>query len=96
MDETTQQNAALVEEASAAARAMEEQAGRLASTIAAFKLEKTPTPASVRKTATSRAETAKLASAAAHRAGPVARAARMRKPTAAAAAAATDQDWDEF
>ncbi|MHC5150556.1 methyl-accepting chemotaxis protein, partial [Stenotrophomonas rhizophila] len=39
MDETTQQNAALVEEATAAARAMEEQAGHLTDAVALFKLE---------------------------------------------------------
>jgi len=38
MDESTQQNAALVEEASAAARSMEEQAGELMQTVAAFRL----------------------------------------------------------
>ncbi|MBU2050188.1 MAG: hypothetical protein KKH61_14595, partial [Gammaproteobacteria bacterium] len=37
--ETTQQNAALVEEATAAARAMEEQAGHLTDAVALFKLE---------------------------------------------------------
>jgi len=39
MDETTQQNAALVEEASAAARAMEEQAHALTASVAVFKLQ---------------------------------------------------------
>ncbi len=39
MDETTQQNAALVEEATAAARAMEEQAGHLTDAVALFKLD---------------------------------------------------------
>jgi len=39
MDETTQQNAALVEEASAAARAMEEQANALDATVAVFRIE---------------------------------------------------------
>ncbi|PPV04871.1 chemotaxis protein [Xanthomonas bromi] len=38
MDEATQQNAALVEEATAAARAMEEQAGQLTEAVAVFKL----------------------------------------------------------
>ncbi len=38
MDEVTQQNAALVEEATAAARAMEEQAGGLADAVAVFRL----------------------------------------------------------
>ncbi|NYZ61707.1 methyl-accepting chemotaxis protein [Luteimonas deserti] len=39
MDETTQQNAALVEEASAAAGAMEAQAAALAATVAVFRLD---------------------------------------------------------
>ncbi|MFC3656254.1 HAMP domain-containing protein [Xanthomonas hyacinthi] len=39
MDETTQQNAALVEEATAAARAMEEQAGQLTDAVAVFRLD---------------------------------------------------------
>jgi methyl-accepting chemotaxis protein len=38
MDETTQQNAALVEEATAAARALEDQAARLAQNVAKFRL----------------------------------------------------------
>jgi len=38
MDETTQQNAALVEEASAAARSMEEQAQALSEAVATFRL----------------------------------------------------------
>jgi methyl-accepting chemotaxis protein len=38
MDEATQQNAALVEEATAAARAMEEQAGQLVEAVAIFRL----------------------------------------------------------
>jgi methyl-accepting chemotaxis protein len=39
MDETTQQNAALVEEATAAARSMEEQAGALTQSVSVFKLQ---------------------------------------------------------
>ena len=39
MDETTQQNAALVEEATAAARSMEEQAAQLVDAVAVFRLE---------------------------------------------------------
>jgi methyl-accepting chemotaxis protein len=41
MDEVTQQNAALVEEASAAARAMQEQANELRQQMAFFRLDKT-------------------------------------------------------
>ncbi|WP_167394560.1 methyl-accepting chemotaxis protein [Xanthomonas codiaei] len=44
MDEATQQNAALVEEATAAARAMEEQAGQLTDAVAVFKLGQTAAP----------------------------------------------------
>lgn len=45
MDETTQQNAALVEEATAAARSMEEQASDLAETVSVFRTNAvTPTP----------------------------------------------------
>jgi methyl-accepting chemotaxis protein len=38
MDEGTQQNAALVEEASAAARSLEQQASQLVETVAAFRV----------------------------------------------------------
>jgi methyl-accepting chemotaxis protein len=38
MDEVTQQNAALVEEAAAAAEAMQNQAGNLAQVVSVFKL----------------------------------------------------------
>jgi methyl-accepting chemotaxis protein-1 (serine sensor receptor) len=39
MDEVTQQNAALVEEAAAAAQSLEEQAGRLRATVAVFQID---------------------------------------------------------
>jgi methyl-accepting chemotaxis protein len=39
MDETTQQNAALVEQAAAAAESLEEQAGTLSDTVAQFRLD---------------------------------------------------------
>jgi methyl-accepting chemotaxis protein len=48
MDETTQQNAALVEEASAAARAMEEQAEQLAVAVSRFRLQAEPVAAARR------------------------------------------------
>ena len=38
MDEVTQQNAALVEQAAAAAQSMQEQAAGLANTVSVFKL----------------------------------------------------------
>ncbi|HXD35227.1 MAG TPA: methyl-accepting chemotaxis protein [Rhodanobacter sp.] len=45
MDEVTQQNAALVEEASAAARAMQEQANELRQQMTFFRVDKTAQPA---------------------------------------------------
>jgi methyl-accepting chemotaxis protein len=47
MDQVTQQNAALVEQASAAAEAMQEQAGRLAEVVSVFRLQsgQSPVPA---------------------------------------------------
>lgn len=39
MDDATQQNAALVEEAAAAAQSLQDQAGRLAQVVSVFKLE---------------------------------------------------------
>ncbi|MBD9467547.1 Cache 3/Cache 2 fusion domain-containing protein [Pseudoxanthomonas sp. PXM01] len=86
MDETTQQNAALVEEASAAARSMEEQAHALGESVAVFKLQaavRTP----VRK-----------APAAAHATTPKAPAkAVARKPAASLQEPAlADGDWQEF
>jgi methyl-accepting chemotaxis protein len=48
MDQATQQNAALVEEASAAARSLEEQAGALVQAVAVFRTRASETAASVR------------------------------------------------
>jgi methyl-accepting chemotaxis protein len=48
MDEVTQQNAALVEQATAAARALEEQASGLAEAVAVFRLRNAPPSAAAR------------------------------------------------
>jgi len=87
MDETTQQNAALVEEASAAARAMEEQAAGLAETVSVFRIDA--------------AQASVQAMLAAHQ-PPAAAAPVARRPAAPARAtvklapAATEADWAEF
>jgi methyl-accepting chemotaxis protein len=88
MDETTQQNAALVEEATAAARSMEEQAGALTQSVSVFKLETTHA-APVRK-AISQAIASTPAKAPAPKA--TARKPVARKPEPALA----DGDWQEF
>jgi len=45
MDQVTQQNAALVEEASAAAQSMQEQAGSLVEAVRVFRLDSDASPA---------------------------------------------------
>jgi phage host-nuclease inhibitor protein Gam len=52
MDEVTQQNAALVEEAAAAAEAMQNQAGNLAQVVSVFKLSHHTSVSPVAKTKT--------------------------------------------
>ncbi|SFV36661.1 Cache 3/Cache 2 fusion domain-containing protein [Pseudoxanthomonas sp. YR558] len=84
MDETTQQNAALVEEATAAARSMEEQAQVLTESVSVFKLQATMN-APVRRV-TAEAVPSKPAPKA------VARKPAPRKPEPALA----DSDWQEF
>ncbi len=84
MDEMSQQNSALVEESSAAARALSDQADKLAELKTFFKLDRAV--ASVReKTATTR-------SAQVH-AKPKARQTAVNVP---ALASASDDDWSEF
>ncbi|MET7141655.1 methyl-accepting chemotaxis protein [Xanthomonas sp. PPL139] len=89
MDETTQQNAALVEEATAAARSMEEQAGQLTSTVALFKIDSIGGtaagvhPAPVPSVAASAPRDAKVA-------------ARPQRQTVKRAAVAVGGDWQEF
>jgi methyl-accepting chemotaxis protein-1 (serine sensor receptor) len=94
MDEMTQQNAALVEEASAAARAMHEQAGELSRQVGFFRLgEEAAAPASSKpKAAEILAETEAVFAAVRQSAPPVA------TPRRAAVAATThDADvWKEF
>ncbi|MEK2601609.1 methyl-accepting chemotaxis protein [Burkholderia arboris] len=110
MDEVTQQNAALVEEAAAAAQSLDEQAGRLRETAAVFQLddEAARAVAPVAARHASRAPSAAVAApvpAAARdeRDAPPKRAAAAmpaRKPAAAAAAPAAatagGDDWETF
>ncbi|MDC8747749.1 methyl-accepting chemotaxis protein [Xanthomonas campestris] len=88
MDETTQQNAALVEEATAAARSMEEQAGHLAEAVSVFKLDAPAAPVHARPAA-SRPVAVKSA------AKPVRNAAAPARPAKSETALA-DGNWQEF
>ena len=91
MDETTQQNAALVEEASAAARALEEQANQLVQTVAVFRLAADaggrPAPQAARARGEDRAAPSRPVPAGLR---------RITAPAPAAADVADGQDWQEF
>src|SRR5574337_317534 len=103
MDEVTQQNAALVEESAAAARALEEQASDLTRQIAFFKVREGKTATSEVDAVLSRAARASEESAAASQG-----AAGLRKPVAAQKTAraaparagtrgkSEDAVWEEF
>jgi methyl-accepting chemotaxis protein len=89
MDQVTQQNASLVEEAAAAAESLQEQAGKLAQLVSVFKLDA--------KLAPTRAATARLAPPRAPAAGKtVPKRASLPESTAAAKATVGDEEWETF
>ncbi|MCD0244814.1 MCP four helix bundle domain-containing protein [Xanthomonas melonis] len=100
MDEATQQNAALVEEATAAARAMEDQAGQLSDAVAIFKLHgaaaaSSPAPARPAPAPAPRASAKTSAKTPAKRAAPTARTSAAARP-ALAAVSGGETSWHEF
>ncbi|MBH1385403.1 chemotaxis protein, partial [Stenotrophomonas maltophilia] len=92
MDETTQQNAALVEEATAAARAMEDQAAQLADAVAIFRLDNQVSAAV--KAVAERVEPARITPVA--RPQPTSTPTPVRRSSNASTFAASDSDWQEF
>jgi len=102
MDSMTQQNAALVEEAAAAAQSLQDQAGELARVVSVFKLvegeERAPVAAPafatkaavVKPIAAARAPVKKLA------AKPAPASAAKPKKVASAASTAGSDEWEEF
>lgn len=90
MDDVTQQNAALVEEAAAAAESLEEQTQNLSVTVAHFKLDGNSRSSSVSQSVAAPVKTAGSFSAA-----PVRSAAPVSKPKPLPKPAASD-DWEEF
>ena len=105
MDEATQQNAALVEEATAAARSLESQAQHLSQAVAAFRVAHAaapmalaaapaaPAPAAVVPAVTPAREKPHAASAPAK---PRRATAPARMPATTAATAGDDGNWQEF
>jgi methyl-accepting chemotaxis protein-1 (serine sensor receptor) len=107
MDEMTQQNAALVEQAAAAAQSMQDQAAALAKAVAIFKLKQGKTPGAARLAAPRRpAIAAKPAASTAVKPLPSSRPAPQQvaaKPAAAAPkiakpvnASGSNDEWEEF
>src|SRR5690606_18104597 len=107
MDETTQQNAALVEEATAAARSMEQQAGQLVQTVAVFQMHGERPAQAARAVAPVPSASAPAVVAQPARANPTrpnpvaarpATAPTPRAPARSAPALATEAagDWQEF
>ncbi|KIQ23858.1 methyl-accepting chemotaxis protein [Xanthomonas campestris] len=98
MDEATQQNAALVEEATAAARSMEEQAGQLSDAVSIFKLQQQGAPMAIasRPTAKRVAGKAPASKQAANTKPAAAKPRAAARPVAAVTAAAGDSSWHEF
>ncbi len=105
MDEVTQQNAALVEEAAAAAGSLQEQASRLAELVSVFKLDRAHSAAPSAASAPRPAARAKphapaaapvVASAAAHKPAPALAALPARKPAGKPAGGDSEGDWEQF
>ncbi|WP_254460897.1 methyl-accepting chemotaxis protein [Xanthomonas sacchari] len=95
MDEGTQQNAALVEEASAAARSMEQQAVELSQAVALFKLD-AAAAAPVAQAPRRQASATSAGKRSVRPAVATATAAPVRHAAQPAAAVALDTDWQEF
>ena len=107
MDENTQQNAALVEQAAAAAKALQEQATRLSQTVGVFRLDASVVPATVHAkhakaamaTAAARDITPARPAVAAPRTPSIARSAPAARPATPAKSqhdSADNGDWEQF
>ena len=92
MDEMTQQNAALVEEAAAASESLDEQGRSLQKLISFFELSESSNSKPVEQVQAA----PKKAPAAAKKAKPVAKKAKAAPKRQPAPASQDDDDWDEF
>ena len=93
MDEVTQQNAALVEQAAAASQSMQEQAGNLATVVGFFK---TGTHAVAAQPVARRAAPAPAPVAAVKAAKPVVKAPTAKPAQRLAPSKPAESDWEEF
>ncbi|WP_416203952.1 methyl-accepting chemotaxis protein [Xanthomonas euvesicatoria] len=95
MDETTQQNAALVEEATAAARSMEEQAGELTQAVSIFKIQ-AERPAAIRPIAPAVLQPKRKPVATAKHDVATVAAKRPARQAAIGSVAGNTTDWQDF
>ncbi|KLC37353.1 chemotaxis protein [Xanthomonas perforans] len=95
MDETTQQNAALVEEATAAARSMEEQAGELTQAVSIFKIQ-AERPAAIRPIAPAVLQPKRKPVATAKHDVATVAAKRPARQAAIGSVASNSTDWQDF
>jgi hypothetical protein len=94
MDQVTQQNAALVEEAAAAAESMQNQAASLMQTVSVFKLDRSHSlQVSAPQAPAPRNPSPSRPAAPARQGASIKAVSSARKP---APAAATGDDWEEF
>ncbi|MYM26068.1 HAMP domain-containing protein [Duganella sp. FT135W] len=97
MDTVTQQNAALVEEAAAAAASLQEQAAQLAEVVSVFRIDQSTMP---RKPAIAARKTSTVPAVVASAPRPAPKAPAARAPAAKAPAkqmaSASSDDWEEF
>ncbi len=96
MDSVTQQNAALVEEAAAAAESLRDQASHLVQTVSIFKTHDGHVAAPAPVSAPARASHKPLRLVPTAASSTVKRQAAPAKPRAAQAQAVTAGDWEEF
>jgi uncharacterized phage infection (PIP) family protein YhgE len=94
MDDVTQQNAALVEQAAAAAESLQDQAGKLAEAVSVFRLEGSAYGAQAELPVLKNVVTTKSA---ARKIGPsVAAPALVSRPKKLAVAGGGNDEWEEF
>ena len=100
MDQVTQQNAALVEEAAAAAASLQDQAGNLAQVVSVFQFDGAGTAAVAQHSGpvarVARPSAAAPKARSAHAAAATPRVAAATPPKRLAPAAAVNDEWEEF
>jgi methyl-accepting chemotaxis protein len=96
MDNTTQQNAALVEEAAAASQALQDQAARLAELVSVFKTRDSLDKPALTSPALKRPALVAKPAASTNRPAPRALAAAKPAKLASTGSGASGSDWEEF